>query len=545
MAYQLPSVSLVMFGATVLMLVSAGVAYRNRAVPGAMPFAVFMGCATVWAATYGVQLVFRSLDVQLFWTNFQYPAGLFTCITFGVFVLHYTGRDHRLGRARLVAASVVPLVASAVVWIPGLRWLMWREATLVRVNGFYLADIDHGPLFDVAVAYSYLVVVGSLVLLGLTALRTRALYRKQTAIITITATVPLIGGAVAYGFEITVIDYTPVGLAVFGVGVVVALTRYQLLDVYPVPRNRIINQIDTGIVVTDRRDRVVDINPAAGQVLDRSAAVGVALSDMDSVAATEMAAMATDTSTELRVGEEDPRYFACGKSRLASEGGFGETHLYLLTEVTERRRRQRALEAKNDRLDSFAEVLSHDLRNPLSVAAGSAELAREEPAPEHFDRLDDAHDRMDEIIDTMLTLSRSGQSVADPEVVDIETVVREAWSVIRAPDASLSVAGTADIAADPTRLQQLFENLFRNAIEHGGSDVTVRVGVTETGFFVADDGPGIPEDQREAVFTPGTSSATDGTGMGLAIVRTVADGHEWSISVTESESGGARFDVRM
>jgi signal transduction histidine kinase len=105
----------------------------------------------------------------------------------------------------------------------------------------------------------------------------------------------------------------------------------------------------------------------------------------------------------------------------------------------------------------------------------------------------------------------------------------------------------ATLSADRRKLRRLFENLFANAAEHGTTDrddgLTVEVGDTERGFYVADDGPGIPERDREVVFERGYSTA-DGTGYGLAIVAELAAAHGWSVSVTESESGGARIDVR-
>jgi len=543
MAVQVPLVSVLMFGATALILSAAEIGRRHESASGARSFVVFMSCAALWAVTYGTQLLFTSLKAQLFWTNLQYPAGLFTCVTFGVFVLRYTGREHQLTRTRLVAGSLLPVVTSVTVWVPGYRWLVWREASLVTVNGFLVADITHGPLFNLAVVFSYLVVLGSLGLLGLTALRTRELYQKQTALIAVATLVPLVGGVVAYLLDFTVIDYTPLGLAVLGAGVAIALTRYRLLDVSPVPRNRIIDQIDTGVVVTDARSRVVDINPAAAAVLGISDGLGRELGDIGGIA-DEMASMAAETTTEV---SDDDSYFECTKSTLNGEGGRGDTHLYILTDVTERRRRQQTLEAKNDRLDSFAEVLSHDLRNPLSVAHGITDVARAEPAPEHFDRLNQAHGRMAEIIDDMLTLARSGDPVDDPVSVDLETVARGAWKNVTIADSELSVEGTSELTADPQRLRQLFENLFRNSVEHGSTQetpaVSVRVGPTASGFFVADDGTGIPVDERDEVFRSGVSSDSGGTGIGLAIVQSVVDGHDWAIEVSESERGGARFDV--
>jgi signal transduction histidine kinase len=105
--------------------------------------------------------------------------------------------------------------------------------------------------------------------------------------------------------------------------------------------------------------------------------------------------------------------------------------------------------------------------------------------------------------------------------------------------------------ADETTLRQALENLYRNAAEHGtdgvdaGSDgsITVAVGATPDGFYVADDGAGIPADERDQVFEHGYTTRSEGTGFGLSIVREIVEAHDWSITVTESEDGGARFEI--
>jgi len=101
------------------------------------------------------------------------------------------------------------------------------------------------------------------------------------------------------------------------------------------------------------------------------------------------------------------------------------------------------------------------------------------------------------------------------------------------------VAG--EIEADPTRGRDLFANLFRNAVEHNDGAVRVEVGALEEGFYVADDGTGV--DDEGEVFEMGHSTADDGTGIGLAIVAQIADAHGWQLDLTESESGGARFEL--
>jgi PAS domain S-box-containing protein len=243
-------------------------------------------------------------------------------------------------------------------------------------------------------------------------------------------------------------------------------------------------------------------------------------------------------------------------------------------DISERRERERELEARNERLDEFASIVSHDLRNPLNVAEGRLELARETGDSDHLDAVADAHDRMGTLIDELLELGREGQAVDDPETVALADVAEAGWRNVDTPGADLRLETDLTLRADASRLQRLLENLFRNSVEHGsagsrpaddsvehgtsdagtaddggtdeGSDVTVTVGDLSdgTGFYVADDGPGIPPEQRDVVLDAGVSTTVGGTGFGLSIVRRIAEAHGWEVTVTESDAGGARIEFR-
>ncbi|SFP30137.1 PAS domain S-box-containing protein [Halolamina pelagica] len=203
-------------------------------------------------------------------------------------------------------------------------------------------------------------------------------------------------------------------------------------------------------------------------------------------------------------------------------------------DITERKERER-------RLERFASIVSHDLRNPLNVAEGRLELAAEDCDSEHLEHVADAHERMNALIDSLLGLAQQGELATVTEPVALESVVKRAWSSVATDEATLRATVTGTVSADRSRLAQLFENLFRNSTEHGGPGVTVTVGDLDDGFYVADDGPGIPVDQRDSVFETGYTTG-EGTGFGLTIVEQVAEAHDWSIRLTESAEGGARFE---
>ncbi len=205
--------------------------------------------------------------------------------------------------------------------------------------------------------------------------------------------------------------------------------------------------------------------------------------------------------------------------------------------------RDMQLKRKTERLETVASVLSHDLRNPLTVAQGRLGLLAEEFESEHLDHIEHAHNRIETLITDVLTLARNGEPVGETEAVALSDLVNSCWQGIETEDATLVVETDQTIRADTSRLQQLLENLFRNSIDHGGTDVTVTVRDLDDGFTIADDGPGIQVDERTRIFDSGYSTTTDGTGFGLSIVQDIATAHDWNISVGDSDSGGARFEI--
>jgi signal transduction histidine kinase len=187
------------------------------------------------------------------------------------------------------------------------------------------------------------------------------------------------------------------------------------------------------------------------------------------------------------------------------------------------------------------------MRNPLNVAQGRFELVREdlESDDDNAAAIKRALTRMETLIDEILTLARDGQQVTQWDAVRLSTTVTDCWEMVETGEAEITITSDLVFEADPDRVKRLFENLFRNAIDHGGSDVTITVGALDdqAGFYVADDGPGIPEPERTSVFEAGYTTSKTGTGFGLAVVGEIATAHGWKIRITESTGGGARFEI--
>ena len=258
----------------------------------------------------------------------------------------------------------------------------------------------------------------------------------------------------------------------------------------------------------------------------------------------------------------------------------------IYTDVTDRREREETLRRQNERLDEFASIVSHDLRNPLSVAEGYVDLARETGDADSLEKAADAIDRMDELVGDLLSLAREGRSVGETEPVSLSEVAREAWESVDTANATLSVESDATLDANRTRLRELFENVFRNSVEHGSTSsraepddsvehgstgsrtgsgdsvehecdspdepLRVRVGAGTlrdddgepvSGFYVEDDGVGLPE-EVDRVFESGFTTDESGTGLGLAISERIAEAHGWTAHALAGADGGARFEFR-
>jgi PAS domain S-box-containing protein len=275
----------------------------------------------------------------------------------------------------------------------------------------------------------------------------------------------------------------------------------------------------------------------------------------------------TDVRSELLVPVGDHAVFVASATEVGvfddTDAALAETLASALEAALERaeretllRERERELLRQNERLEEFAGIVSHDLRSPLTVVKGNVDLLRREGDPEYLERIETAVDRMDELIEDLLALAREGQAVEDADYVALEDVVDHAWATADTRGAMLLADLDVAVEADRGRLRQLLENLFNNAVEHGGDGVTVRVGTIVAdvddrtggqygrdvrGFYVADDGEGLP-DLGEELTEPGTTTDDEGTGFGLAIVDRIAEAHGWTLRTTESEAGGARFE---
>ncbi len=213
----------------------------------------------------------------------------------------------------------------------------------------------------------------------------------------------------------------------------------------------------------------------------------------------------------------------------------------ILSNLLIRRDQIRKVQEK-ERLERFASTLRHEIRNPLTILSGWLEMARETGDEEAFENCRVALQRMERMVENTTSILEGGDLNVERTEVDLAALCEASWAMVPDANANLAVETTRTISADADRLSQALSNMFRNSIEHGGSDVTVTVGDLNGGFYVEDDGGGIPAGDRETVFEEGYTTIGSGSGLGLAVVAVVTDAHGWDVVITDVQSGGVRFE---
>jgi len=532
-------------------------AWGRRDYTGGTALSVLLAGLVIWTTSVAVGILTRGSELALVWAHTVFVGVVISVGGLLVFALAYTGKERFLGPRTYALLTIEPVVFFTVL-LAGPDGLIYRVTGPADV-GMYGWNMALGPVFWGHLVYSYALIAVSSVLIIHYALVSGSLYRKQVYAVLLSVFLPWFGSVVST-FADTEIAFTP--LLVGGTGIVLswAFFKGRLLDISPVAYREVVESLNSAVFVVDTDDRIIEANDAGRQLLGDRVIVGQSVDDAleTSPELLEKYRGLNDDAEETKaVIEQNDRFFDVQLSPLYDSRDALVGRVFLVHEITEQKERERELERRNQQLDQFAAVLSHDLRNPLNVASGRLALARERNDPEEFDRVEEAHDRMSSLIDEVLAFARD-EKTTDRVELQLSALAKAAWGHVDTGAATLRIDGDRVITGDRDQLLQLFENVFRNSVEHGstgsrpgaddsvehdGAGVPIRVDATPDGFTISDDGPGVPPEEREEVFTHGVTSSESGTGLGLAIVQHVVESHGWDVEMTESRSGGAKLVI--
>lgn len=498
-------------------------------------------------------------------------AGFLWCALLGAmwlaFVMDYTERYSRVARMSVAALTAWCALYGVLAVTNDAHGWVWSSWETVVDGDFLVVRYTLGPLAWAQTGFMWVAMTVSYGIILWTYAGSSARTRNLSRWIVTGALAPLMLN-VAYMFGLLELekDFTPIAMAVSSGAFALGLARYQLLELRPVARAALVEELQEGVLVLDPDGRVVDVNPAFVSAFGAEGWIGLPLSEV----MPEMEAALGHTDEPARLGD---RYYDLRVSDLTGSGGRSTGRLLLLTDVTRRREERAALhqanadlynanqelEVRNGELDAFAHTVAHDLKNSIQGVLGYAEILRDD-GPE-LDQ--DTHSilasdlvrsavKMDTIVAEILLLAGVRQIQVEPRPIPMDAVLDEALERV----AQTVVASGAAVYRPPTWpvaighapwVEEIWVNYIANAAKYGGSTITLGADVTASGnarFWVHDDGRGIAPEAQCRLFVPFSrvgSGEVDGTGLGLSIVRRIVERLGGTCGV-ESEVGvGARF----
>ncbi|RLM59431.1 histidine kinase [Halobellus sp. Atlit-31R] len=500
-------------------------------------------CSSTWAATDALRLVVPGVDLKILLYLVGLVAGLSSVWAWLYFCSAYTGHGyHRHPTVRWVGAAVFVFVVVVKLTNP-LHGLYFTTSFTTEPFRHLAIELSTAHWIVTGLAYA------------LTAVGFYLLYEVFTesqletsmlgGLVGITA-VPVVFNLVAYSTPgpFIAINYEPIGVAVFAVGVLYAVDE-QFVAVPRFWRNHVVETLDDAVVLITHDGVVRDANDAAVATFPVLAeAVGEPLAT--AVPELEPVLRAGDEIVAID-GDSKTRYFLCERAPVTS-GTQTVGEVLICTEVTKVERQRRELQRQNEQFDDFADAITHELRNTLSIAEGYLDVAGTAVSDDTPERVADAHetiaeslDRMDRIVGELWTLAHYGQMPEELGYVDLRAAAGRAWRDAAYPEMDLIVESDAAVAADESRLVELFANVF----EFAAVTDSTRVAVTAADghITVVTDGDPIPEEKVTRAFEYGEAVPTAEAGLLLPTVRTLCRVHRWSVDVDPAVHEGVRLDV--
>jgi signal transduction histidine kinase len=521
--------------------------------------------AILWAGVAALELLATDQGLNRWLVYLRTACSYLTVVMFVHFGTVYSGRSTSLRQP--FNALFVGGIATGVIGLVTNPWLGLHFDPLVfTTDPFPYYRTGVGPLWLSGFLWSYIGIAAALYYLVELFVTSQHRSSRPLVVYTVGILLGLVPSAATLTGRVSTLpgyDHTVLGLSIVGATTFVG-AWLGMVKIAPISRDRLLGTTGDGLIVRDDTGQVVDYNAEATQFLaapdgnpiasplsSAAPVLAAALDGTDSGAAEKSDSAAGQT---VEFTHDDRRYSMVVSP--ITDGGTVAGSALLIRDVTERYENRRELRRQNRQLDEFASSITHHLRNPLQVASGQTELARQRladgddpPGAVDRDRLDDlerALGRMETIITDLRTLAEQGKSVEATAPVAFGDAARTAWAHVDTGGATLTVVADGIIQADESRLLSVLENLIRNSVEHGSSTddsggVAITVRLTEDGFVFEDDGPGIDAD-HDRLFEYGYTTSSEGTGLGLSIVETMAESHGWSVRA-DPDGDGARFVV--
>lgn len=604
MSWQYTPYIIPLFIAALVSVILVILFWRRRSLRGSIPLVYFSIGVSVWCFAYALELAGADLATKLFWVKIQYLGITTIPLCWLVFALQYTRRWQPV-RPYLPLLLIVPIATIIAAWLEPDASFLYTAVMLDTTADFPSLSVTYGPLFFVHLTQSYLSLLVSTILMLLTAARAPQPYKRQVRSLFLAAIFPWLGNGIYLSglLPIPNLDLTPFTFVITAMFLAWNLTRLRLLDLTPIARYTILENMIDGLFVFNPRLQVVDMNRVAAEEV-----LGMKTSEVIGQTAVHLFAHRFPTlipslqqetgSGELMLTTATSKeaVYEYQVSPLHSHNGEVNGRLLILRDITERKKAEATLakmvaeqrnlltelsiakdaaETANRAKSTFLANMSHELRTPLTAIIGYSELLQEQLQlanyshfPHRLQNIQDSAKHLLTLISDILDLSKieAGKTTLYHEEIDLAILFSNLEMTIQPllqknnnklhlllPPTPLT------LHTDPTRLRQILLNLLSNATKftHNGTiTLAAHRTLSQTNqdiiqIDVQDTGIGIAPQEVEKIFAPFTqikenqAHQYEGTGLGLAITQRLCQ-IMGGIILVQSELGvGSVFTIQL
>ncbi|MEP7290375.1 MAG: histidine kinase N-terminal 7TM domain-containing protein, partial [Chloroflexota bacterium] len=559
----------------VLMLFLSVRTWKLRPARGATAWSMTMLFCAIYAIGTCLEIAFATPVLKLAMNRVIYIGTTGFIFFWSIFAIQYSNEEHWLNRITVPLLAIIPLVTLCLALFAEQHHLLYQAYEFVYINGLLMGQVAaYGLAFWVWLGYSYVVLVGSWLLLLRYAIRSHSIFRDQSWMVILASAAPMLIYIVQIAGLNLLAPFYPTAfvMAFSGVIMLLAMTRYRFMDIVPVAYDLIFKSVKSAIILVDLKGRVAGMNPAAEQILACSEkdvlGMGVADAFPNQRQIVEQFWHVKEVKTEIAMAEGGP-YYELQIAPLNSRRGKLAGRLIMFYDITERKQIEQqtlALTMERERvrlLQQFISHVSHDLRTPLAGMKLTQYLLRKELTGQYSDRLDSLDKqtgRLTEMVESMLTLLRlEEEEVSSLSEMDVNElvgcVIERNQKLAHERGAQLQFnpgKNLPGVLANKDELLLALSNLLVNAIHHtpdGEITISTLRDQDRVVIRMRDSGIGIAAENLPHIFErfyrvdEARGTQNGGFGLGLTITKTIIDRHAGAIDVQSQLGVGSEFSV--